>query len=265
MPSLLAKPLNWSLNKEHNPCGCAHFKILPSNLAPLKASTFIGSLFCPRQLMKIAFLYTVRANITLFQPYIETLLCSPDIQTKNFLGESLLDHAMGNMPSKKIEKLVHAAIRNIDNQGFDLIVCTCSSIGEYAETSPVQNAKVVRIDKPMAMKAVKFRNIHILATAESTVEPTYKLVCQCAADDPLSVCEKIDVTIVPNAWHYYNNGDHGAYIDAISNTIESILESGPSNSVILLAQASMAPAATFSHPFIPVIASPIMGVQSLAN
>lgn len=225
--------------------------------------------------MKIAFLHTVRSNIALFQPYIDDLLPTSNIQISHFLEESLLDQAIESTPSQavnnspnitcaqSIESVVHAYIKNIARQGFDLIVCTCSSIGEYAETTSGLSAKVVRIDRAMAEKAVRFRHLYILAAAESTVSPTYKLVCQSAEKTPLSVCEMIHVTIVPHAWQHYSNGDHSAYITSISKAIESTLENAPSNSVIILAQASMAPAATFSHPFIPILTSPIDGIQSL--
>ncbi|UUM32325.1 hypothetical protein [Vibrio japonicus] len=215
--------------------------------------------------MKIAFLYTVRANITLFQPYIDEFLSDSNIQTSHFVDESLLEQAMGNASSHEVENLVHSYIQNIAKQGFDLIVCTCSSIGEYAESTPEISAKVVRIDRPMAEKAIRFQNIQILATAESTVSPTYKLVNQSAMENPLSICQNIEVTIVPDAWQHLNNGDHAAYIQAISKTIKTTLENMPSNGVILLAQASMTPAATFNHPIIPVLSSPIIGVQSLLN
>jgi hypothetical protein len=59
----------------------------------------------------------------------------------------------------------------------DKVVCTCSTIGDIAERfSP----SVMRVDRHMAISAIIFSRIHVLASLKSTIQPTKQLVEECA-------------------------------------------------------------------------------------
>ncbi|MGF1734789.1 hypothetical protein [Photobacterium satsumensis] len=190
--------------------------------------------------MKIAFLYTLEANKQLFHPYIEQHLTTKDVTISHHVDEQLLQKAMSEGLTDTVIKLVQTAIQNIAANGADIIICTCSTIGDAAEQTGNIRSRVIRVDRPMAEQAVSTQKIHVLAALESTIEPTLDLLTQCAQQQGTS--PDVTYAVIPGAWHYYANGDADSYARVIAEYIE---RETCRTDTIVLAQASMAPALSY--------------------
>lgn len=113
----------------------------------------------------------------------------------------------------------------------------------------------------MADRAVKLGpRILVVAALESTLGPTTKLLEESAV--ALGVNVEIEHLVAEGAWLHFLRGDRAAYVTTVATAINAI---GPhSASVIVLAQASMSPAAeALSDLGIEVLSSPRLGVQSV--
>lgn len=231
--------------------------------------------------MKVSFLHTLSTNQVLFAPYIETFLARKNagdqpISVSNHVNEELLKNArqISNAADKEqVTRSVHRALKDILKQenNPDMIVCTCSTIGDMAEAlfapnnshgssssgssssetnSPSKiSTKILRVDRPMAETAVQYPKIHVLAALESTIEPTLELLKECADNQRkagVSVSSNkhaIEKTVIPGAWSYFQDGNPQKYAQAIADYIlETYQGKNEKELVIVLAQASMPPA-----------------------
>ncbi|KHT62837.1 hypothetical protein RJ45_15180 [Photobacterium gaetbulicola] len=215
--------------------------------------------------MKIAFLYTLEANKTLFRPYIDQYLADKSVTISHHVNEQLLKQAIVDGLTSNVVNLVQQEIHEIAIAGADIIICTCSTIGDAAEQTANITARVIRVDRPMAEQAVLNNSIHVLAALESTIEPTIELLQQCAKQ--LNQSPNIACTVIPDAWQYYANGDTAAYARAIAKaTVQHVEQNSLSCDTIVLAQASMAPALEYIHQTsIAVLSSPALCCQYLSK
>ncbi|CAB9521572.1 expressed unknown protein [Seminavis robusta] len=228
--------------------------------------------------MKIAFLHTLSSNQALFTPYTEDLQRKrPGVTTTHHVDEDLLKNARkiaSEEDRARVTTQVHQALSSMIGSGanVDFVVCTCSTIGDMAErytsSAPVlrvdqpmglrlgnpslgddaeqttsSHIPVLRVDRPMADCAVGYSVIHVLAALESTLEPTKELLDKCAST--AHTHPRIHMTVVPEAWSHFQQGDQKAYIQTIADYIQEKYSNTESSqdSVIVLAQASMSPAA----------------------
>lgn len=146
-------------------------------------------------------------------------------------------------------------------RGADIVVCTCSTIGGVAEDVGARRGlDVVRVDRPMVEVAVAAgRRIGVVAAVESTVEPTLALLDEVARGAGRDV--DVAVTVVGGAWECFEAGDHDGYIELITEAVPLVARAVD---VVVLAQASMAPAAEVNPTDVPVLASPRTAVEWLA-
>ena len=196
--------------------------------------------------MDIRFLHTSPANEKLFRQLIST---SP--QTSNvthFVREDFLLRAQAGNEMPALTSEIKAFIVNEINDGAELIVCTCSTLGTIAEsTAP----NVLRVDRPMAANAAKHNRLLIVAAVESTLVPTRSLIedeTQKAGTDP-----KLEILLVENAWQHFLDGNHTEYYNKIADAVNSY--EGDVDA-ILLAQASMYGATNLIRSSKPVLNSP---------
>ena len=113
----------------------------------------------------------------------------------------------------------------------------------------------------MADRAVKLGpRILVVAALESTLAPTAKLLEESAV--ALGAAVEIELLVAEGAWSHFLHGDRTAYVEAVT---AAVLAAAPhAASVIVLAQASMSPAAeALSNLGIEVLSSPGLGVQSI--
>lgn len=207
----------------------------------------------------IAFLHTSPIHISTFDGLLNEL--ATNTQSHHIVDEDLLTTARTTGLTADLQTRVNAYIDQLTAQGATQIVCTCSTIGELAEQAPVPtNVSVIRVDRPMAEKAVtNGRNILIFATLASTLAPTKHLLEQTAADLNQEVVLKM--ILCEEAWSFFEQGDHESYLQAIAQTVRAHATAGD---VAVLAQASMAAAADLCTDLnLPILSSPRTAVLHL--
>ncbi|MBO9496619.1 hypothetical protein J7438_21395 [Thalassotalea sp. G20_0] len=185
--------------------------------------------------MKVAFLHTLTANQTLFDACIQEspLTEIADVIHRN--APELLQYASSVGLDDTLAKQVEQHILNLEEQGAEWIICTCSSIGHLAESSKTGSAQVIRVDRPMALAASQANGITVLAALKTTIEPTMNLLAEYQAD----IQQLAKVRVIDDAWQHYLDGCSERYQQTIADYIEQHCLEDDS---IVLAQASMAPA-----------------------
>jgi hypothetical protein len=113
----------------------------------------------------------------------------------------------------------------------------------------------------MAERAVEIGGrIVVVAAVESTLGPTRDLLESVAAARGSDV--PIEVRLIDGAWERFEAGDREGYVAAIAGALPGLAADA---GVIVLAQASMAPAAEMVDVGVPVLSSPRLAVEALAR
>ena len=209
----------------------------------------------------IALIHTSPTMIPTFKPLVAELLPA-GVSTFNMVDESLLCDIIreGALPPGTARRLVGHVLA-AEQAGADYILVTCSSMGRAVEASRLMcAAKVLRVDEPMASKAVSIgKRIGVVATLPSTLEPTVALI--------RSTGQAVDVQplVVEGAFAAVMGGDgakHDALVGAAITTLAKTTD------VIVLAQASMARVVDALRPEdkpVPILSSPRLAVEHLAS
>jgi hypothetical protein len=204
----------------------------------------------------IAFLHTSPVH----QPTFEKLMreAAPGLSVKHVVREDLLADAqrVGARDSALVG-CIGEAMRDAGATGAKVVVCTCSTIGGAAED--VQGAfRAARIDRAMADKAVTAgKPVLMVAALESTLVPTLALLESSA--ERLGAEPQVRSLVVEDAWAHFLAGDTAGYVKAI---VDAIGKADASGSIVVLAQASMAPAAEpLAKLGITALSSPQLGVE----
>jgi Asp/Glu/hydantoin racemase len=202
--------------------------------------------------------------IPVFQTLAKELL--PRQTVFNMVDESLLCDIIrdGCCPAKTARRLVNHVVE-ADDAGAEFILVTCSSMGRAVEASRVMvQAKVLRVDEPMAEQAVATGSrIGVIATLPSTLEPTAALIQSRAAASNKQI--QLDATVVDGAFDAVISGN-GAKHDALVG--EALCRLAKKVDVIVLAQASMARVVDSLKPAekpVPILSSPRLAVEHLAG
>lgn len=210
----------------------------------------------------IAFLHTSPVHVPTFGALMAEL--APDLRVHHVVDEDLLAQAMtvGTADPGLIER-IHSRMHDAAATGARVVVCTCSTIGGVAERSPLDGRSYVvcRIDRAMADRAVTAGSrVLIVAALESTLAPTLELIMESA--QALGQEPRVERLLVPDAWAHFVAGDTAAYLDAVVAAVTAAAATVRSTDIVVLAQASMAPAAPLLDAIgIPALASPRLGVQ----
>ncbi|MGK0237445.1 MAG: hypothetical protein ACI92G_000905 [Candidatus Pelagisphaera sp.] len=207
---------------------------------------------------KLAFLHTLDANIAVFNKSVEE--CGYDVEVAHRVNESVLKDTMklGHVDASIADR-IRAEISELRDDGADVVVCTCSSIGAVAEEmNETETIEVQRIDRAMADRAVGIGDRIVLAASlSSTLGPTRELLESSAQRLGKSV--SIKEVVISSAWDRYVAGDITGYIEEVAKAMTAQFNEGD---VIVLAQASMADAALLvSDSPIPILSSPKLGVE----
>jgi hypothetical protein len=207
----------------------------------------------------LAFLHTARVHVETFGRLANELDAA--IPIRHEVRESLLEDAVqAGTITDAVRSATIAVVQALAQDGAKVIVCTCSTLGSVAEAVPVSDrVRVMRIDRPMAERAVASgRRILVCATLQSTFEPTLALLRHVASESNSSI-EVVEV-LCESAWRFFQSGEHVGYVREIARAIEATACSGD---LVLLAQASMAPASELlGHLGIPVLSSPKLGLEA---
>ncbi|MEZ5831306.1 MAG: hypothetical protein R3D05_08995 [Dongiaceae bacterium] len=172
--------------------------------------------------------------------------------------EVLLRQALDTFPVKTIAAGIESALTTLQSQGASQVLCTCSSVGGMAEQVGRQmGLPTLRVDRPMAEAAVNAgRHILVAACLSSTLGPTTQLLNEVAHARNRRIV--IETLLIENAWPLFQAGNEAGFSHHIAAII---LNTRPQPDAIVLAQASMAPAADLLRESpVPVFSSPRLGV-----
>lgn len=206
----------------------------------------------------IAFLHTSPVHVPTFSALLESI--NPGATSLHFVDELLLRDARAQgAATPAIVLRVQEAVRAAAASGATTVVCTCSTIGAAAEGTPTDGKfSSKRIDRAVAnAAALAGPNILVVAALQSTLAPTSALVRDSARKLGLRV--SLTEWLVSCAWQHFEEGRLNTYYAEIEAAVRNqLLEPN----VVVLAQASMAPAAELLRDLgVPVLSSPALGAR----
>lgn len=209
---------------------------------------------------RIAFLHTGAVVIPGFAALASELLA--DVEVQNLLDDRIVVDLGSGVEAEQIAQrlasLGHVAVVG----GVSALVLTCSSISGYAaQLAATIGIPVLRIDEAMADVAVTLgNNIGAVATLATTLRPTVDLIRERASI--VSSTPTISEVVVPGAFEAIVAGNSELHDSLV---VEAIEEQASMNHVVVLAQASMASAAEQAVVQVPVLTSPRLGIERLAQ
>lgn len=207
----------------------------------------------------LTFLHTSPVHIATFDRLLAE--ADPTIPVRHIVDEQLLHDARhaGTITPELAQRVTDTVLAAVAHDAA-VVVCTCSTIGGCAEQAKQYTSQpVVRVDRAMAEHAVAAGSrIIVVAALASTLAPTRQLLLAVAHDAGKTIT--ITQVLCDDAWSKFEAGDQAGYIHEIANTIREVAHAGD---VVVLAQASMADAATqCADVAIPVLSSPRLGVEA---
>jgi Asp/Glu/hydantoin racemase len=204
----------------------------------------------------IGFLHTSAAHVATFTRLLTAT--APDLDGVHAVDEALLDDARVHGVDDEIRARLGCRLSELTGRGAGVVVCTCSTLGGEAETLSDQVGRpVMRIDRPMAERAAAIAGrIAVVTALESTLVPTRELLGECLAASGRAAV--IVESPCLDAWALFEAGDLGRYAEGVADHARAL---APNADVIVLAQASMAPAADRLRDLpVPVLSSPSSAV-----
>ena len=213
---------------------------------------------CP--VPSVGFLHTSLVHEPTFTAQLEDAAGAHAVHQVHRVDESLLADARSHGIDAVLQERIRAHLRRLADQ-VDVIVCTCSTIGGEAERlAAAEGIVFVRVDRPMAERAIATGGrIGVAAAVASTIGPTRALLLQVAGAAGVEA-EIVDIDCA-SAWTLFEQGDMSAYFADIARSVRLAARATPFDGVVL-AQASMAGAAALlaGEPY-PVLSSPKPAVE----
>jgi Asp/Glu/hydantoin racemase len=212
----------------------------------------------------LGLIHTSATLVPVFQQLCNEYL--PGVQIFNIVDDSLVRNIIkrGELTTDIARRVGHY-VSSAEDAGADFILVTCSSIGAAVEASAsLSNVPVLRVDQPMAEKAVQIgKRIGVIATLPTTLGPTSDLVQRRAA----IAGKEIELTSVlcEGAFDALMSGDTTKHDTMVSS---ALTELSTKVDVIVLAQASMARVVDTldeTDKKVPILASPPIAIQHLAE
>ena len=183
----------------------------------------------------LTFIHTVASLPPTFERLAHDL--DPDLEIRHITDESLLADAIeaGAVPAATEERLA-GRVRTALEEGADLVVVTCSSMGGVTQAIAAREGwPLERIDVAMADRAVELGpRIAVIATLPSALEPTTALV-RARAEARGKAIELVP-RLAEGAFAALQARDPERHDDLVRSAIRSVLGEVD---VIVLAQASM--------------------------
>ncbi len=190
----------------------------------------------------------------------------PDAQVFNILDDSLLPEAMEKGINSRIIDKMRMYVKCAVISGADVILNQCSSVSEAVDVLRKEiEIPYLKIDEPMAFKAVELgKNITVIATVESTIGPSRKLIEEAAFK--LGKTVKINTVLVDGAIELLSEADGVAKHDEM--VLNEVKKLSSVSDVIVLAQASMYRISEKAKKIdieVPVLSSPVLAAEKIKN
>jgi hypothetical protein len=206
----------------------------------------------------IGFLHTAAAHVATFGALVEENDAARG--HVHAVRPDLLDRArVHGIGDQSLSDQLRAAISDLAEREASVVICTCSTLGGVAEhCAPRGGADVLRVDRPMAEMAVRSGSqIGVVAALQSTLSPTRALLDEVA----LRAGKEIAVVDAPcfGVWSLFERGDIAGYHRGVAETVDRL---DPAIEVVVLARASMAPAAPLVQRERTVLSSPRSAVEA---
>ena len=212
----------------------------------------------------IAVIYTGAALVSPLSAFMRELY--PEHRVINILHDSLIGEVIteGGM-SPSVLRRMFAHCDQALQQGADIILETCSSVGESIDLlQPFFPIPIIRIDRPMIEQALSGggARVGVLATLPTTLGPTMRLVDTVAKEQGISV--QAVSGLAQGAFEALTVGDAAKHDRLLLETAEQV---AATCDCLVLAQGSMARMADELQRVtgIPVYSSPLSGVRALAD
>ena len=216
---------------------------------------------------KIAMLHTsfVFLNVdTQIQDLVADLL--PGDELIHFVDSDVLASVVrdGGITDSSEDRMLHLA-QAAERAGADVIFSACSSLGPAIDAAKRHvKIPIVKVDDAMTRDAATAGGtIGVLATVPTTLGPTADLIRGHGKADgkDLVVIEQL----ATGAFEVLMSGDRAKHDEMVKASAQELLAKGVDR--IVLAQASMARLAKPLSELtgIPVLASPRLGVENLAD
>ena len=157
----------------------------------------------------LTFLHTLPAFVDTFNGLLEAR--SLPLKASHVVDENLLREAReAGEITPEIDSAVSVHIGKAVADGARVVLCTCSTIGGSAEKVQLPGCRVIRVDRPMADKAVEIgSDILVAAALQSTIGPTGELIQDSAKRAGKTV--RIREVVCKGAWDRFEQGDNEGY------------------------------------------------------
>ncbi|MET4589835.1 aspartate/glutamate racemase family protein [Arthrobacter sp. 754] len=207
----------------------------------------------------VGFLHTAQVHVATFEALSRELV--PSARTVHQVDPDVLELARQEGTADRVRAVVAGHLFELREAGCEVILCTCSTLGEVAEQLSRVRLDVIRIDRPMLRRAVTLGpRIGVVAALASTVEPTTRVLAEEAARTESAIA--VEVCVVDGAWDAFLRGDAEDYRSRIATTALAL---SSRCDVVVLAQATMEPAAALLAGLTtPVLTSPRSAVEAVA-
>ncbi|MEW1689326.1 arylsulfatase [Streptomyces sp. NPDC091265] len=207
--------------------------------------------------MTLALLHTSPVHVPVFDALRDA--DHPGLVLRHLVHTDLLDRARVVGP-EAVRGEVEALLTGAAAEGATAVLCTCSTIGGVAESlGAALGIPVLRVDRPMAAAAAVAGRVTVLAAVPSTLQPTGALLAEEAERAGVRPAQ-VRTVLVEGAWERFEAGDRDGFLDLVAAAADAVTEAD----AIVLAQASMAEAATRTVTRIPVLSSPRPGLAAAA-
>ena len=187
----------------------------------------------------------------------------PEVQVEHIAESSLIKEVIANNAvTPAVRRRLLDYYNAAADSGADVIFNTCSSVGDIADMAAgIARVPVFRIDKPMAEEAVrKAKRIGVISTLPTTLDPTCRLLKNCAAEAGTEV--ELVKGLADGAFAAGQSGDGDTHDRLIAEAAQRIADKVD---LFVLAQGSMARMEQRLSELTgkPVLSSPVTGVKGL--
>ncbi|AIY87261.1 MULTISPECIES: aspartate/glutamate racemase family protein [unclassified Thermotoga] len=186
----------------------------------------------------VGFVHTSVIVYPIIQRYVNEII--PDVEILHIGDDSMERDNSRSYPSEPpshnyLKFILYA--RFLEKAGADVVVLTCSTLNRAVEfAQPLFKIPLLQIDRPMMELAVENarKRVGLIATLETTIQPSLRLLKQVAKEKQKEI--EVKISVCNGAFRALKNGDTEKHNKLI---LEEIKKIAPEVDVICLAQLSM--------------------------